>query len=146
MPTLFGESALLSASSLPRALTAPLPQDVLALGLSTFASLRSYNIKSVVILGGGRECPWDGNLELTEKTWEAFRGDVSNIIIVFRSGTYPLASKGHTKSFTASHQMQSSSSSSRESAKGENQMDVIIHKHTLSVPSERVRLYWPMLP
>ena len=34
----------------------------------------------------------------------------------------------------------------RESAKGENQMDVIIHKHTLSVPSERVRLYWPMLP
>ena len=146
MPTLFGESALLSASSLPRALTAPLPQDVLALGLSTFVCLRSYNIKSVVILGGGRECPWDGNLELTEKTWEAFRGDVSNIVIVYRSGTCPLASKGHTKSFTASHQMQSSSSSSRESAKGENQMDVIIHKHTLSVPSERVRLYWPMLP
>ena len=126
-------------AALPTSLTAPLPQDVLALGLSTFASLTPYNIKTAVILGGGRECPWEGNLELTEKTWEAFRADVTNVIIVFRSGSCPVASKRLTKSFTASHQLLSSS---RESVKGKTPMDVIIHIHTLYVPSGCVRLYW----
>jgi hypothetical protein len=60
----------------------PQYSDVLVLGKSTFASLSSYNTPSTVILCGGSECPWDGNIELTQKAWEAFHANMSLMTIV----------------------------------------------------------------
>jgi hypothetical protein len=79
---------------LPTTLTTPLPQDVLVLGKSTFASLSSYNTPSTVILCGGSECPWDGNIELTQKAWEAFHANMSLMTIVPKYGTCQLAWNG----------------------------------------------------
>jgi hypothetical protein len=92
---------------LPTTLTALLPQDVLALGKSTFTSFSPYyNTPNAVILGGGSECPWDGNIELTQKAWEAFHTNMSHMTLVLKGGTCPMASKGlHRSHLPYFHQM-----------------------------------------
>jgi hypothetical protein len=103
MPTLFSELSLLAS------LTAPLPQNVLALARSSFSSLEFRDEKHIqhfiVIMGSGPDCPWDGNVELTERAWEVFGPSCFKVTVFLRNGMYPLAlePENPTKSLTISH-------------------------------------------
>ena len=110
MPKVFSES-LPPSADFPASLTVPpLSQDVIALARSTFASLENTDPKDIIIVGSGNSCPWPGESELSERTWESFYMTVSEAEVVFRSGVYPLpASEDSRKSLTTSLQTEKSS-------------------------------------
>jgi hypothetical protein len=79
---------------LSASLTASLPQNVLTLARSTFASLRQTDDKDIIFLGRGEFCPWDGYVELSERAWGDFHDKITGVEISLRQRMYPLDSEG----------------------------------------------------
>jgi hypothetical protein len=92
MLKVFSESPPPSTSGFPASLTVALPQDLIALARSTFASLENTDTKDIVIVGyaSGISSPWQGQVELSESTWELHYTAVIEATVVFRSGMYSL--------------------------------------------------------
>jgi len=103
MPPLFSESPLqprchVLAVGLPTGLTAATPlQDILELARSIFSSLQHTAAEDIVVLGGGTDCPWYGNVELSERAWETFCSQFAYVTVTFKRGMYPLASEDSTE-------------------------------------------------
>ena len=75
-------------------LTAAIPlQDVLALARTTFSSLQSTAAEDIVILGRGYNCPWSGDVELSERAWETFCSQLYYVTVTLKQGMYLLASE-----------------------------------------------------
>lgn len=98
VPPLFGESLLQArrcTAPLAVCLTAAIPlQDILALARTTFSSLQSTAAEDFVIMGrGGTDCPWYGDVELSERAWESFCSQLAYVTVTLKRGMYLLASE-----------------------------------------------------
>jgi len=85
---------------LPTGLTAATPlQDFIALVRTTFSSFQHTAPEDIVILGRGRgtDCPWYGDVELSERAWESFCSQLGYVTVIFKQGMYPLASQDSTE-------------------------------------------------
>jgi hypothetical protein len=71
----------------PTGLTADTPlQDILALARTTFSSLKLTAAEDIVIIGGGADCPWYGNVELSERAWGSFCSQLTYVTVTFKRG------------------------------------------------------------
>jgi hypothetical protein len=83
---------------MPTGLTAATPlQDVLALARTTFSSFQHTAPEDIVILGRGPDCPWYGDVELSERAWESFCSQLGYVTAIPKQGMYPLASQDSTE-------------------------------------------------
>ena len=62
-------------------LNAPLFQDVISFAKSTFGYLKNTDVEDIIIAGSGKECPWNGNAELSERTWSVYWSSLSEVIV-----------------------------------------------------------------
>jgi len=59
--------------------------------------LKRTAAEDIVILGGGPECYWPGNVEIPERAWGAFCSQLAYVTVTSKQGTYRPASEDSTE-------------------------------------------------